>query len=73
VRASNKENHTRDKRNETALFTRASAVTPGQGTRMIAGHVDRKVTYLPTVGKNQQTKPKCHLIGREKTLPKRHN
>jgi hypothetical protein len=31
IHASNKQNHTRDNRNETALFTRAPAVTPGRG------------------------------------------
>jgi hypothetical protein len=36
--ASNNQNHTRDRKNETVLYTRASAATPGRGyTKVFKG------------------------------------
>jgi hypothetical protein len=68
--ASMKKNHTRDKRNETTLFTRSGTVTPGRGyTKVFKGDY-RTCLQIGHKSANCWEKlanrNKIHTIGREK-------
>jgi hypothetical protein len=76
VHVSIKQNHTRDRKNKAALFTRNGAVTPGRGYSKVF-KVDcrtcgQKCHKSANGWENQLIKTKGHPIGRVKIRQRRH-